>query len=201
VAERLARAGATVEPVRLPAILPALVSAVQVVMRAEAAAVHAERHRAHASEYRPRIRAAIEAGQCIDAPLYLRAQRVRRQARQELGGLLRRYDALVMPAAPGPAPDPRTTGDASFNAPWSGIGAPSIALPTGLAPDGLPLGTQLIAAPFAEAALLATARWVEAAVDFTGAPPAPAALRSARGPEGLPDGRPETLPGPPIGAI
>jgi aspartyl-tRNA(Asn)/glutamyl-tRNA(Gln) amidotransferase subunit A len=171
LAARLAGAGATVEPVRLPAILPALLSAVQVVMRAEAAAVHAERYRAHAGEYRPRIRAAIEAGQCIDAPLYLRAQRVRRQARRELGGLLRRYDALVMPAAPGPAPDPSTTGDASFNAPWSGIGAPSIAVPTGLAPDGLPLGTQLVAAPFAEARLLATARWVEAAVGFAAAPP------------------------------
>jgi aspartyl-tRNA(Asn)/glutamyl-tRNA(Gln) amidotransferase subunit A len=171
LAERLARAGATVEAVRLPAILPALLSAVQVVMRAEAAAVHAERYRAHAAEYRPRIRAAIEAGQCIEASLYLRAQRVRRQARQELGELLRRYDALVMPAAPGPAPDPGTTGDATFNAPWSGIGAPSIALPTGLAPDGLPLGTQLVAAPFAEAALLAAARWVEAAVAFTATPP------------------------------
>jgi aspartyl-tRNA(Asn)/glutamyl-tRNA(Gln) amidotransferase subunit A len=171
LAARLAGAGATVEPVRLPAILPALLSAVQVVMRAEAAAVHAERYRAHAAEYRPRIRAAIEAGQCIDAPLYLRAQRVRRQARQELGALLRRYDALVMPAAPGPAPDPSTTGDASFNAPWSGIGAPSIAVPTGLAPDGLPLGTQLVAAPFAEARLLATARWVEVAAGFAATPP------------------------------
>jgi Asp-tRNA(Asn)/Glu-tRNA(Gln) amidotransferase A subunit family amidase len=170
LAERLASAGATIEPVRLPAILPGLLSAVQVVMRAEAAAVHAEGYRAHAAEYRPRIRAAIEAGQCIDAPLYLRAQRVRRQARHELGDLLRRYDALVMPAAPGPAPDPSTTGDASFNAPWSGIGVPSIAVPTGLAPDGLPLGTQLVAAPFAEARLLATARWVEAAVGFAAAP-------------------------------
>jgi aspartyl-tRNA(Asn)/glutamyl-tRNA(Gln) amidotransferase subunit A len=173
VAERLARAGATVEPVRLPAILPALVSAVQVVMRAEAAAVHAEPYREHATEYRPRIRGVIEAGQCIDAALYLRAQRIRRRARQELAGLLRRYDALVMPAAPGPAPDPATTGDPSFNAPWSGIGAPSIALPTGVAPDGLPLGTQLVAAPFAEAGLLATARWVETAVAFTAAPPEP----------------------------
>jgi aspartyl-tRNA(Asn)/glutamyl-tRNA(Gln) amidotransferase subunit A len=170
LAERLAGAGATIEPVRLPAILPALLSAVQIVMRAEAAAVHAEGYRAHAAEYRPRIRAAIEAGQCIDAPLYLRAQRVRRQARRELGGLLRRYDALVMPAAPGPAPDPSTTGDASFNAPWSGIGVPSIAVPTGLAPDGLPLGTQLVAAPFAEARLMAVARWVEAVVGFAAAP-------------------------------
>jgi amidase len=44
-------------------------------------------------------------------------------------------------------------------------------LPTGLAADGLPLGTQLVGAAFAEARLLAAARWVEAAVGFAAAPP------------------------------
>jgi Asp-tRNA(Asn)/Glu-tRNA(Gln) amidotransferase A subunit family amidase len=38
--------------------------------------------------------------------------------------------------------------------------------------DGLPLGTQLIGAPFAEARLLAAARWVEAALGFAAVPPA-----------------------------
>lgn len=163
--------GATVEPVRLPALVPALLSAVQIVVRAEAAAYHADLYRAHRDEYRPGIRAAIEAGMCIPAPLYLRAQRVRRQARREMAPLLQAYDALLMPPAPGPAPDRATTGDASFNAPWSGIGVPQIALPTGLAADGLPLGVQLVGAPFAEPRLLAAARWVEAAVGFTAAPP------------------------------
>ncbi len=85
--------------------------------------------------------------------------------------LLERVDALLMPAAAGPAPERASTGDPAFNAPWSGIGVPSIALPTGLAADGLPLGTQLVGAAFAEARLLAAARWVEAAVGFAAAPP------------------------------
>lgn len=174
LASRLASRGAVVEPVSLPAIVPALVSAVHVVLRAEAAAYHADLYRAHADEYRPKIRAAIEAGMCIDAALYLRAQRVRRQARRELSALLGGFDALLMPAASGTAPDRTSTGDPIFNAPWSGIGAPSIALPTALGADGLPLGTQLAGAPFAEARLLAAARWVEAVVGFTGAPPEPA---------------------------
>jgi len=110
---------------------------------------------------------------CIDAALYLRAQRIRRQARRELAAILRGFDALVMPAAAGPAPDRASTGDPTFNAPWSGIGAPSITLPTGLAAEGLPLGTQLVGAPFAEARLLAAARWVEAAVGFAAEPPEP----------------------------
>jgi len=82
-----------------------------------------------------------------------------------------RVDALLMPAAAGPAPERASTGDPTFNAPWSGIGVPSIALPTGLAADGLPRGTQLVGAAFAEARRLAAARWVEAAVGFAAAPP------------------------------
>ncbi|MGH7266492.1 MAG: amidase [Candidatus Rokuibacteriota bacterium] len=171
IGKRLASDGALVEPIDLPEIAQALLSAVTVVMWAEVSAVHADLHARHADGYRPKIRAAIEAGACIPAPLYLRAQQVRRAARQVLVPLLQRFDACLMPAAAGPAPDPSTTGDPSFNAPWSGIGAPQIALPTGLAPDGLPLGLQLVGAPNTEARLVATARWIEARIGFREAPP------------------------------
>jgi Asp-tRNA(Asn)/Glu-tRNA(Gln) amidotransferase A subunit family amidase len=170
IADRLAVAGATVESVQLPDLTPALVAAVQVVSRTEAAAVHADRHRVHGAHYRPRIRAAVEVGACVPADVYLRAQRIRRQARAELAPLLARYDALLAPPAPGPAPDPATTGDPVFNAPWTGIGVPALSLPTGLDPDGLPLGVQLVGAPFAEPRLLGAARWVEALVGFAAEP-------------------------------
>jgi amidase len=38
---------------------------------------------------------------------------------------------------------------------------PAIALPSGLAESGLPLGIQMVASPFAEARLLAAAKWCE----------------------------------------
>ena len=145
-------------------------AAVITVSRAEVGAIHADSHRRHAEAYRPRIRAGIELGQCIPADVYLRAQRIRRQARLEMAPLLARYDALVMPSALGPAPDRSTTGDAAFNGPWTGLGVPTLSLPTGLAPDGLPLGTQLIGAPFGEARLLGAARWVEASMAFRDVP-------------------------------
>jgi hypothetical protein len=47
---------------------------------------------------------------------------------------------------------------------------PTVSVPTGLAADGLPLGTQLIGTPFEETRLLAAARWAEAAIGFTAAP-------------------------------
>ena len=170
VARALEGRGARVEAVSLPALMARIYSAVITVSRAEVGAIHADSHRRHAEAYRPRIRAGIELGQCIPADVYLRAQRIRRQARVEMAPLLARYDALVMPSALGPAPERSTTGDAGFNGPWTGLGVPTVSLPTGLAPDGLPLGTQLIGAPFGEARLLGAARWAEAAMAFQATP-------------------------------
>ena len=170
VARTLKAHGAQVEPVQLPSLMEVMYSAVITVSRAEVGAIHADSHARHAAAYRPRIRAGIELGQCIPADVYLRAQRIRRQARRDLAPLLARYDALVMPSAPGPAPDRSTTGDAAFNGPWTGLGVPTVSVPSGLGADGLPLGTQLIGAPLGEARLLAAARWIEAAIGFTAAP-------------------------------
>ena len=171
VARALGARGALVEAVRLPTLMGAMYSAVITVSRAEVGAIHADSYRRHAEAYRPRIRAGIELGQCIPADVYLRAQRIRRQARRDIAPLLARYDALIMPSAPGPAPDRSTTGDAVFNGPWTGLGVPTVSVPSGLTADGLPLGTQLIGAPLGEARLLAAARWVEACVGFTAVPP------------------------------
>jgi aspartyl-tRNA(Asn)/glutamyl-tRNA(Gln) amidotransferase subunit A len=45
----------------------------------------------------------------------------------------------------GAAPGLDTTGEPTFNAPWSYIGWPSLTIPCGLAADGLPVGLQFIA--------------------------------------------------------
>jgi aspartyl-tRNA(Asn)/glutamyl-tRNA(Gln) amidotransferase subunit A len=175
VGQSLAEAGASLALVPPAPILAAFMSAIQVLIRAEAAARHADLYREHAVRYRPQMRAALEAGMCIPAEAYLRAQRLRRHARRTLVPLLGAFDAVLMPAAPGVAPGLATTGDPSFNAPWSGIGAPQIALPIGLA-HGLPLGIQLIGAPGTEARLIDTARFVESVVGFAESPADPILL-------------------------
>ena len=100
------RGGRSSSPSACRPSMAVMQSAVITVSRAEIGAVHADAHRRHAGEYRPRIRAGIELGQCIPADLYLRAQRIRRRARQDMAPLLARYDALVMPSAPGAGPRP-----------------------------------------------------------------------------------------------
>ena len=83
-------------------------------------------------------------------------------------------DVLLTPTAAAPAPrDLNTTGDMSFQAPWTFVGLPTISIPSGLSPSGLPLGLQLIGGPFDESRLLAVARWCEAALGVELTPPEP----------------------------
>ena len=172
IATAFAKAGAVVEGVSLPPSAEAIHDAGQLVMRVEAAAYHRERFARHADSYRPKIRGLIEEGMAIPGVEYVRAQQARRKFREEMGPVLEQHDALLMPVAPAPAPKGlHWTGDPGLCAPWSFAGLPSIALPSGLDPEGLPLAVQLVAGPFEEYKLLSVARWCEAALDFRAAPP------------------------------
>jgi Asp-tRNA(Asn)/Glu-tRNA(Gln) amidotransferase A subunit family amidase len=71
---------------------------------------------------------------------------------------------LLTPPTVGPAPDARTTGDLSFQAPWSYTGLPTVSFLAGWAPDGLPLCIQLVGRPWGEAQLFAAAAWCEDAL-------------------------------------
>ncbi len=169
--DRLAGAGANVRDLEFPGGLPRAVAIQTTITRTEVAAVHADRFAHQRDFYAPRLRAWIEAGQLISGVDYLRAQQLRRQLRKQVLELFREVDCLIVPTVSGPAPDPSTTGDASFQAPASLLGLPALTLPTGLSADGLPLGLQLIAPPFAEASLLGVARFAETVLPPIGAPP------------------------------
>jgi Asp-tRNA(Asn)/Glu-tRNA(Gln) amidotransferase A subunit family amidase len=72
-----------------------------------------------------------------------------------------RYDAILTPAAPGPAPKGlASTGDPSFCTLWTLCGMPAISLPLLESVDGLPLAVQLVGPRHGDARLLRTARWL-----------------------------------------
>jgi aspartyl-tRNA(Asn)/glutamyl-tRNA(Gln) amidotransferase subunit A len=158
--ESLANAGARVRHVRLPVDLPTVAAAQQTIMQVEAAEAHTSLHEKHAAQYAPRIRALIEVGALAPGTLYLRAQRIRHQFREGMKAIFEDVDCLAMPTASNVAPARATTGDRTFQAPWSLIGVPALTLPCGLA-EGLPVGLQLVAVHWDEARLLAIAAWVE----------------------------------------
>jgi Asp-tRNA(Asn)/Glu-tRNA(Gln) amidotransferase A subunit family amidase len=79
-------------------------------------------------------------------------------------------DALIAPASPGPAPlwagevpnakpVARPTGDAVFNTPSSGIGAPAVTIPLTTV-GGMPMGIQVMAQVNMDAQATAIARWM-----------------------------------------
>ena len=172
IAQELARAGAVIAEMELPASFATAADCQRIVMNVECAAFHEQWFRHRADEYGPRLRANIEMGMLIPAVTYLQAQRLRRQFRQDLTALTESVDVLLTPATPAPAPrDLTTTGDAAFQAPWTSAGLPTITIPSGLAGDGLPLGIQLAGPPWAEGRLLAVAGWCEAALGVDLRPP------------------------------
>jgi len=136
-------------------------AAAYLITRSDTASIHAERYALKAELYRPAIRSAIEMGMLIPGDLYVRALRIRRQFRREMSPLLDRYDAVLTPTTPAPAPEGMATGDPRFQVPWSLSGLPSITIPCGLTTTGLPLGIQLVGGVFTEAQLLSAAAWCE----------------------------------------
>jgi Asp-tRNA(Asn)/Glu-tRNA(Gln) amidotransferase A subunit family amidase len=166
-AERLARAGAAVTEVKLPASFAGVHAAGRSVLEVEASAYHEELYRAHAAAYRPRTRDLIAGGLQRPAVAYVRAQRARLAFRDDVMPLLAAHDALLSPTAPGPAPEGlAATGDPWFCAPWSFAGVPACSLPTRLSGAGLPHAVQLVAAADRDADLLAVAAWCERVLDF-----------------------------------
>ena len=167
---RLARAGAAVEEAKLPPTFQVAHAAAYVITRSDTASIHAERFAQKADLYRPAIRSSIEMGMLIPGDLYVRALRIRSQFRRELQPLLDRYDVLLTPTTPAPAPEGMATGDPQFQIAWSLSGLPSITVPCGLTTSGLPLGIQLVSKHFTEASLLSAAAWCEDILGRASAP-------------------------------
>jgi aspartyl-tRNA(Asn)/glutamyl-tRNA(Gln) amidotransferase subunit A len=171
-AQKLAQAGASVQEMTLPPSFSTVLAAQRLIMKVEMAAFHADMFMTKRDQYRPKIRESIESGLVIPGVDYLRAQRLRRLFQDDVSQMFQNLDVLLTPATPAPAPrDLNTTGDASFQAPWTYAGVPAIALPSGLSGGGMPLGIQLIAAQAQEDRLLRAARWCEAALEVSLAPP------------------------------
>ena len=174
VVARLRDAGATVTEIRLRSSFDLYLAAHRLTMQAEAAAVHAAWIAREREQYSPRIRGEAMVGQLLPSWVYLQAQRVRRRLAAETGELAADVDAFVLPTASNVAPGPETTGDASFQAPWSLLGWPSISLPSGVSSDGLPFAVQLVGRRLDEVTWLRAARRVEEILAFRSRPPEPA---------------------------
>jgi aspartyl-tRNA(Asn)/glutamyl-tRNA(Gln) amidotransferase subunit A len=171
MAGRLSDAGFQVDEARPPDIFDLHGAVLRTIVRSEAASVHRDLIRVKPDAYGPKLRDLVQMGQLLEATSYLRARRLRRHYQREMLRLFERFDILLTPAAPGPAPEGLgATGDPVMQAPWSLADFPTMTLPSGLASNGMPLGIQISAAPLHEGLLLEAARTIEAVLDFRAQP-------------------------------
>ena len=126
---------------------------------------------------------------------YVQAQRERRLMLAEMAPIYEKYDLLVTPTAPGPAPRLGTWRTISFwqnsslTTPFNVTGGPALAQCMGFTPAGLPLSLQLVGRPFDEATVLRAAHAYETATNWRSRRPSldPAAVfldRTAAKPSG-----------------
>jgi Asp-tRNA(Asn)/Glu-tRNA(Gln) amidotransferase A subunit family amidase len=117
-----------------------------------------------------RSRAVLAAAERMTPEDYRLRLLQREELRARHAALAPVVDALIAPASPGPAPFwsgdvpgqklvPRPTGDAVFNTPSSGIGAPAVTVPITTV-GGMPMGIQVMAQVQMDAQAAAIARWM-----------------------------------------
>jgi AtzE family amidohydrolase len=148
--------------------------AASLITHAEGSALHWADLRARPDDFDPMTRDRFLAGALLPAPWVVQARRFRRWFRARALEVFGDVELVLTPTTPFPAPPlgeaRRTVAGrevatrahlGTFTRPWSFIGFPALSLPLP-GPAGLPLGVQLVAAPFREAALFRVAARLEA---------------------------------------
>jgi aspartyl-tRNA(Asn)/glutamyl-tRNA(Gln) amidotransferase subunit A len=111
-----------------------------------------------------------------DGHLYRRASQIRRWISDQMGQLWKKYDALIIPTTTRSAMTLHETEQASCSELYntdrcttlaSLVGSPAMSVPIGVDKDGMPLGLQIIGAPFSDAKVLAIGAEIERRIDKT----------------------------------
>jgi aspartyl-tRNA(Asn)/glutamyl-tRNA(Gln) amidotransferase subunit A len=170
--ETIAKALGTRRMVELPEAARARAAA-YVITATEGAALHLDRLRARPNDFDPAVRDRLIAGAITPASLVVKAHKFRRWYRDEVAKLFDSVDCILAPATPCTAPRlgqktlvldgmevPLRPNVGIYTQPISFIGLPVVAVPVPLSP--LPIGVQIIAAPWREDVALRIAHALEA---------------------------------------
>ncbi len=146
------------------------------ITMAEGAELHLDKMRTRAADYDPDVRERLMAGALLPAAWVQKAQKFRRWHAAATQQMFQDVDILIAPSTPCQAP---TLGQKTFTLaeaevlvranlgvftqPFSFIGLPIVSVPVWLDGENLPIGVQLIAAPWREDIVLRAARALEAA--------------------------------------
>ncbi|MEA5450610.1 AtzE family amidohydrolase [Leptolyngbya sp. CCNP1308] len=148
-------------------------AAAYIITACEGSQLHLDRLRQSPMEFDPATRDRFLAGAMIPSAWYVQAQRLRRWYRDRVREIFQHYDVLIAPTTPCVAPPlDQTTLEIDgetyplrphlgfYTQPLSFIGLPVLSIPIHR-PGNLPVGIQLIAAPYQEVKLFRVAAWLE----------------------------------------
>jgi aspartyl-tRNA(Asn)/glutamyl-tRNA(Gln) amidotransferase subunit A len=164
---QLRAAGAVVDDIVLPDYA-LFAAAGRVIMMAEAFAIHEADMQNRLADFGEITSSRFVLGAAITASDYINALRARRELTDAVNAALGRYDMLLTATTLRTAPRFDTPVDALAavspiqTIPFNVTGHPSMSVPIGLAPDGLPLAVQLAGRPFDEATVFQVGRAIEA---------------------------------------
>jgi len=163
--------GAT-EVVELPNVELARAAAF-LITAVEGGNLHLDRLRTRPADFDPAVVDRLMAGALVPASWYLHAQRFRHVFQERVREVFERFDVLLAPTTPCPAIEvgqqtmefdgkqiPARPNLGVFTQPISFIGLPVVSVPV-IEAGKLPLGVQVIGAPYKEADVLRVARRLE----------------------------------------
>ena len=170
---RVAKALGATRTIEIPEAARARAAA-YLITTAEGASLHLDRLRKRPNDFDPAVRDRLIAGALVPAPLVDRAQKFRRWYRAKVLELFKLVDVIIAPATPCVAPKlgqvnfvldgvelPVRANIGIHTQPISFIGLPVVAVPIPLVP--MPIGVQIIAAPWREDIALRVAHALERA--------------------------------------
>lgn len=146
----------------------------------EAATLNRQTVRTRLSDYDHNNQVRLLVGSILPAQAYQKAMRLRQLLRQQILDTLSRVDVLVMPTSSIPAPlIPERAGIRSkqevtdgfagrrgFTAPFNLASIPALSVNCGFTSEGLPIGLQIAARPFAEATVFRVSHAYEQATNW-----------------------------------
>jgi aspartyl-tRNA(Asn)/glutamyl-tRNA(Gln) amidotransferase subunit A len=156
------------------------ISAQLTIESCEPSAYHQRWLRQRPEDYGDDVRTLLEVGEMLLATHYLQAQRYRSLLRQEFMEAFSQVDVFVCPTLPFTATrvgdmkvviengveEDMLSAIMQFTGVPSLTGLPSLAVPCGFDPDGLPVGMQIIGRPFDEATLFRAGAAFQSVTDF-----------------------------------
>ena len=156
------------------------ISAQLTIEAAEPSTWHQRWLRERPDDYGDDVRTLLEVGELLLATHYLQAQRYRSLLRSEFIDAFKRVDVFVCPTLPFTATrigemkvviepgqeEEMLSAIMQFTGVPSLTGLPSLNVPCGFDPDGMPIGMQIIGRPFDEATLFRAGMAYQSATDF-----------------------------------